>query len=364
MKTISIIVAAYNMEDYLGRCLDSVVDHKWDDTVEVIVVNDGSKDNTLQIARQYQTDYPQIVTVIDKQNGHYGSCINAALPVAKGKYVKVLDADDWFDPQGFQYLIDKLQTLDNDLVITNYSMQYASGKTLHSCYSSSDRFDLRETPSSGFSIFPENVAMQAVTYRTDLFRKMNYKQSEGVHYSDGEWVIYPLFFMETWAFVNADVYQYFLGRAEQSIAPGIFKKNMAQFQVVKLHMLEYYFSFNRESLSQSRDAYLFHKIKSPIIFVYRSYLIYHSDKDFVPGRMSSFDNAIREINEAFYNQLSEEILHKWLPVRYIKYWRTHSKRLPLWVHFPVRALLMLYREININLLRRIEDFISFCKKRS
>jgi glycosyltransferase involved in cell wall biosynthesis len=82
----------------------------------------------LQIARQYQSEYPQIVTVIDKENGHHGSCTNAALPVAKGKYVKVLDADDWFDTDAFAYLIDKLQTLDSDLVITNFSYRYASGK--------------------------------------------------------------------------------------------------------------------------------------------------------------------------------------------------------------------------------------------
>jgi glycosyltransferase involved in cell wall biosynthesis len=301
--------------------------------------------------------------VIDKENGHYGSCINAALPVAKGKYVKVLDADDWFDPQGFQYLIDTLQTLDNDMVITNYSERHVSGKRIYRYYSSSDRFDIRETPTSDTFVLPHHVAMQAVTYRTELLRRMNYRQSEGVHYSDGEWVLYPLFFVETWAFINADVYQYFLGRAEQSIASGVFKKNMAQFQVVKLHMLEYYFTFNRESLSKSRDAYLFDEVSNPFLFIYRSYLLWHSENDFVPDKMSSFDNAIRKINEGFYNHLSKETLRRWLPVRYIQYWRTHSKRLPLWVRFPMKILLVLLNETNFFLPKRIEDIICLCKKR-
>jgi glycosyltransferase involved in cell wall biosynthesis len=355
MKTISIIVAAYNMEDYLARCLDSVVDHKWDDTVEVIVVNDGSKDNTLQIARQYQTDYPQIITVIDKQNGHYGSCINAALPVAQGKYVKVLDADDWFDPQGFQYLIDKLQNLDNDMVITNYSRLYTSGRTRHKRYSSSDLFDLRETSTSGSSIFPQYVAMHAriatsialirnsifpqyvamhaVTYRTELLRKMNYRQSEGVCYSDQEWSFYPLFFVETWAFVNADVYQYFLGREGQSMDPVVVKRNTTHVQVVGLHMLEYYSSFNRESLSQSRDADLFRKLYSFIIGIYRRHLLWQSDNDFDPHILAAFDKSIRETSETVYSHLAEEVLRRWIPIRYIKYWRTHSRRLPLGVRF-------------------------------
>jgi glycosyltransferase involved in cell wall biosynthesis len=342
MKTISIIVAAYNMEDYLGRCLDSVVDHKWDDTVEVIVVNDGSKDNTLQIARRYQTDYPQIITVIDKENGHHGSCTNAALPVVKGKYVKVLDADDWFDPQGFQYLIDKLQTLDNDMIITNYSERYVSGKTISKHYCSSDLFDLRETPTSGSSIFPSHIVMHAVTYRTEFLRKMNYKQSEGVYYSDNEWTFYPLFFVETWAFMNADVYQYSLGRAGQSVDPALSKRNMVQVQVVGLHMLDYYSSFNRESLSKSRDAYLFRKVNGFITGIYNAYLLWWGDKDFVPDRMVSFDNAVRETSETFYNLLSEYILYKWLPIRYIKYWRSYSKRLPLWLRLPLKIGRRLY----------------------
>ncbi|MDR3129539.1 MAG: glycosyltransferase family 2 protein [Tannerellaceae bacterium] len=338
MKTISIIVAAYNMEDYLGRCLNSVVDHKWDDSVEVIVVNDGSQDNTLQIARRYQSDYPQIVTVIDKENGHHGSCTNVALPVAKGKYVKVLDADDWFDPKAFDYLIHKLKSLDSDLIITNYSTRYASGKTLHRRYSSSDRFDFRETLTSGSSVFPQSLSMHAVTYRTELLQKMNYRQSEGVYYSDNEWIFYPLFFVETWAFVNADVYQHFLGREGQSMDPAAFKRNTTQLQVVGLHMLEYYSTFNRESLSKARDADLFRKVYNFIIPIYRRHLLWQSDNDFAPHTLAAFDKAIRETNETFYNHLAEEVPRRWMPIRYIKYWRTHARRLALWVRFFFKVL--------------------------
>lgn len=86
------------MEKYLRRCLDSlIIDEDGMKQLEVLVINDGSKDSSSQIAHEYQDKYPDTFRVIDKENGNYGSCINRGLKEATGKYVKVLDADDWFD---------------------------------------------------------------------------------------------------------------------------------------------------------------------------------------------------------------------------------------------------------------------------
>jgi glycosyltransferase involved in cell wall biosynthesis len=282
--------------------------------------------------------------VIDKENGHYGSCINAALPVAKGKYVKVLDADDWFDPEGFGYLVDKLQSLDNDLVITNYTKRYVSEST-QIRYCSHDYMVGCDVLTSFSSMLP-NLSMHAVAYRMKLLRKMNYKQSEGVHHSDVEWFFCPLFFVKTLAFVNADVYQHFLARVGQSSDPAVFKKNLSHRQVVALRILEYYFTVNRDSLSKQTDAYLFRLMKEFIASIYKSYL-WQSDNDFVPNTLESFDQAIREINEPFYNSLLEEVVHRWIPIHYIRYWRTHSKR------FPIQCIL--------KTIKQIADLIRFHK---
>ena len=86
------------MEKYLDKCLTSLIvsDDKMP-LLEVLVINDGSKDRSSEIAHSYEQKYPQTFRVIDKENGNYGSCINRGLKEATGKYVKVLDADDWFD---------------------------------------------------------------------------------------------------------------------------------------------------------------------------------------------------------------------------------------------------------------------------
>ena len=96
-KILSIIVPTYNMEKYLSYCLDSFLIDKNRDKLEVIIVNDGSKDRSLDIAKEYVSRAADVFRVIDKKNGNYGSCINAALPVVNAKYVKVVDSDDSVD---------------------------------------------------------------------------------------------------------------------------------------------------------------------------------------------------------------------------------------------------------------------------
>ena len=92
-KILTIVIPTYNMQDYLHRCLDSlIVPEEQMKHLEVLVVNDGSKDNSSAIAHEYQNKYPDTFRVIDKDNGHYGSCVNAALKIATGKYFRLVDA--------------------------------------------------------------------------------------------------------------------------------------------------------------------------------------------------------------------------------------------------------------------------------
>ena len=93
-KLLTIIVPTYNMQDYLRHCLDSlIVSNEWLDLLEVLVINDGSKDKSSEIGHEFEMLYPNTFVVIDKENGNYGSCINKGLEIATGKYVKVLDSD-------------------------------------------------------------------------------------------------------------------------------------------------------------------------------------------------------------------------------------------------------------------------------
>ena len=100
-KLLTIIIPTYNMEKYLDKCLSSLIvdDKELMTQLEVLVVIDGAKDRSSEIAHTYQDKYPDTYVVIDKENGNYGSCINRGLKEASGKYVKVLDADDYEEPE-------------------------------------------------------------------------------------------------------------------------------------------------------------------------------------------------------------------------------------------------------------------------
>ena len=91
-KRLSVIIPTYNMAALLPQCLDSLVRSAAASSLDVVVVNDGSRDASLSIAQRYADHHPDIVRIIDKPNGNYGSTINAALPTLKGEYVKILDA--------------------------------------------------------------------------------------------------------------------------------------------------------------------------------------------------------------------------------------------------------------------------------
>ena len=90
------------------------------DMLEVLVINDGSKDLTSAIGHTFEGKYPQTFRIIDKENGHYGSCVNIGLREARGKYVKVLDADDYFSKSFAEYLGFASKS-DADLLLSEYN---------------------------------------------------------------------------------------------------------------------------------------------------------------------------------------------------------------------------------------------------
>ena len=121
-KILSVIIPTYNMEALLDKCLSSLILESAEkrQLLDVIVVNDGSKDKSSEIAHKYAGNYPEVFSVIDKENGNYGSCINAALPHVKGKYVRILDADDSYDSTNLIEFINILENITVDMVLSNF----------------------------------------------------------------------------------------------------------------------------------------------------------------------------------------------------------------------------------------------------
>ena len=96
-KILTVTIPSYNVEAYLEDCLESFVNSEVMDDIEVLIVNDGSSDNTVKIAQRYVDKYENTFRLINKENGGHGSTINTGVREAKGKYFKVVDGDDWVD---------------------------------------------------------------------------------------------------------------------------------------------------------------------------------------------------------------------------------------------------------------------------
>lgn len=218
-KVLSIIIPTYNMEDYISSCLDSLIVPSID-KLDIIVVNDGSKDKTSEIAYQYEKQYPKSIRVIDKENGNYGSCINVGLPLAIGKYVKILDADDTYNTPELENFIKTLSEVNVDLVLSDYVRVNPNGDVIKQF-----RYPIRSTYEFKFKEIFEKIKrvinMHTVCYKRSVFDELNYHQTEEISYTDEEWVFSPIINVKTVFYFNEYIYKYLLGREGQTVDPKV-----------------------------------------------------------------------------------------------------------------------------------------------
>lgn len=229
------------MELYLERCLSSLVIPSIA-RVEIIVVNDGSTDRTLHIAQDFKDRYPDSIIIIDKENGNYGSCINAALKIATGYYVKILDADDFFDTDAFQLFVGMLASLSVDTVLTNFI--HVNNNTLEPYYGR----DLRKVGFPEKTEIDLNRAMQSldyplmhlITYRRELLISIGYTQTEGASYTDTEWCFLPFAMSSSFIYFPLSLYCYAIGREGQTVSKEAWlKSNKSYFKIIT-NMLKVY----------------------------------------------------------------------------------------------------------------------------
>ena len=219
----------------MNRCVDSLIVPEVLDLLEIIIVNDGSTDGTLAIAKKYKEDFPQSVVVIDKPNGHYGSCVNASLKVATGKYFRIVDADDWVDSKALVEFVQVLERIDVDCVCTKY--------TTHNFKNNTVSTEVINMPSNAVldlnccTITNECLHMHNLTYSTSLLKSIKYKQTEGICYTDTEYVYLPLSCSKNMVFIDVSLYQYYVGRDDQSMNWAVLQKNFPHLLKVNERLL-------------------------------------------------------------------------------------------------------------------------------
>lgn len=301
-KLLSICVPAYNVENYLDRCLNSLISSEVANWLEIIVVNDGSPDSSREIAAAYQDHYPDIVTLIDKENGGHGSTINAALAQASGIYFRVIDGDDWVDGDNLAKMLKRVESdkLYADLISSNYHQVYIEdGHTVPWMkVSGRDNYTLFDFSHEDMTM--EYFTMASTMVKTDILRKANFKIQENTFYVDVEYILFPIPYINTVMFTPEFIYRYAVGNADQSINPETFTKRYDHHDRVIRRMVNYYVA-HKPTMGKGQKDYMHslfvrHLLKSH----YTLSLMWDSDKSRGLARAKDFSSFLQKSDPELY----------------------------------------------------------------
>lgn len=222
MKILSVAIPSYNSQEYMRKCIESLLPGGED--VEIIIVDDGSKDNTAAIADEYAAKYPTIVKAVHQENGGHGEAVNAGIRNATGVYFKVVDSDDWVDAEAFPKILKKLKELVGgpdtvDMFISNYVydkvgvkrkkiMQYRRYLPIDQVFGWKDMKKM----SPGHYIL-----MHSVIYRTGLLKECGLELPKHTFYVDNLFVFNPLPYVKKMYYMDVEFYHYYIGREDQSV---------------------------------------------------------------------------------------------------------------------------------------------------
>ena len=245
MKYISFAIPCYNSEAYMANAVESIL--KGGEDVEIIIVNDGSKDRTSEIAHEFEAKYPTIIKAVDKENGGHGDAVNMGLEHATGKYFKVVDSDDWVNEEALCKILEVLKKFeaDNeeiDMLLSNYVyekegmerkkvIEYRNVLPQDTIFGWNDikRFHLGQY-----------ILMHSVIYRTEFLKLIQLRLPKHTFYVDNIYVYYPLPHVRKMYYLDVDFYRYYIGREDQSVNEKVMIGRVDQQIFVTKSMIDMY----------------------------------------------------------------------------------------------------------------------------
>lgn len=318
-KTLTIIVPIYNTQEFLPKCLDSLIINKnLMPQVEVLLIIDGSPDNSIEIAQKYAEKYPQTFVVIDKENGGYGSVLQRGIQEAKGKYCKVLDSDDWYDTADFERFVTLLQNYDYDVVVTDYVREFVFENR-------SELLTLPNVKKEQVYDLEKDIAqlqgdvfmMHRLAYKTEVVRKANITFPTKISYTDTLFASIPLFFAKDLIYLDLKIYRYFIGRDGQTIAPATIRKNRKQTQQVILNYYQKYLEY-RKDLSPTKNGYILNNIKNYMEMYFR--ILHHLPFADAKKELAEWNQYVKNtVDHQFFTNSKMWKYYNLLPYRVFRY---------------------------------------------
>lgn len=349
-KLLTIVIPAYNMKALLPRCLDSLISPNVMEEVEVLIINDGSKDNTLEIAQSYEKRFPGYFKAIDKQNGNYGSVMNKGLEIAQGKYFKTLDADDWYDTNNYTKFVEELKKTDADIVFCERCDYFEEDNRIVRRSFDNDVITNKDLQVSSQFWTNDSILLNAsvtsTAYKTNILLESKMKWDEGVFYTDTEYNYIPLKKVNSVRFIPLPVYVYLIGREGQSMNINMIRKNFHSTDVVANRIVDELINVTdkKSEVFSLQKNYLFLILTMFYNSLMYSGLNYKKEIDYLDKKLKN--------DKDIYYEIANKI--KWHGISVIGAYR--KGKIPF---------LLLYTLIITNrLLKSIFQFISLRKKNS
>ena len=301
-KILTITIPSYNVETYMNEVLPTFLDPAVMDKIEILIVNDGSKDGTAALGKEYEAKYPGVITLVDKENGGHGSTINKGIELATGKYFKVVDGDDWVDTAAFVKFVNFLEKTDSDVVATPHYRVNEETKEKELRGFEGVEYEKEYRVDDVLLTLRDKYQMHNLTFKTDIVRKIP-KISEHCFYVDVEYIMYPLKYLETISFLNEAVYQYRVGNANQSVSTQNFMKNRNMHKHVIGNVLKYY---ETEELSAAKKEFLKKRISLLIDTQIRIYLCFEPS-DEIKQELLEFCHNVKNTDPTLLDMLEGKI---------------------------------------------------------
>ena len=310
MKLLSIAVPCYNSEAYMEKCVESLL--VGGDEVEILVVDDGSKDRTAEIADRLEAEHPTIVRAIHQPNKGHGGAVNTGIENASGLFFKVVHSDDKVRASSYKVILDTLRGFVEDgqatldLLISNFVYDKEGQKH-------KKVMEYRRTLPTGRVFGWEEagrfskghyILMHSVIYRTALLRDNGFKLPEHTFYVDNLYVFEPLSYVKTMYYLDVDFYYYFIGRGDQSVNETVMISRLDQQARGNDLMTDFFTDpAHAERIRECKPMYRYLYNYLEILFTITSVLALRSGK---PEHMAIRDEVwdhLKERDPALYRKL-------------------------------------------------------------
>lgn len=306
MKLISFIVPCFNSAEYMEKCVDSLL--FFPEQTEVIIIDDGSTDNTPAIADAYARRYPDAVKVIHQENAGHGGAVNAGISVAEGLYTKIVDSDDWLNTTALESILERLKTVEEeggvDLLITDYRY-YRKNKGFEKtvCYKSFFPVDKIVTWNdiSLWKMRPwQQFLIHALMFRTETIRNSGMVLPEKVYYEDNYILYYFFPFCRKILYLNTVIYVYLVGREGQSVSREMLLKHNNDVKQVT----EACWNLYELDTIRKKDKKLYHILRRELWLLLASAILFSriprsKEADDAVGR---FCKKLKSTNKKYYDR--------------------------------------------------------------